>query len=243
MVRYLLPMENATAEHERLIESLCDDTVRAAYKSPLDAYRPSMVPRLLGGFLVWCGNMVYGTKPSYLKFRAIEVIARVPYQSWASAAFTLLTLFYADEQRALRLSTISRFARFSSDNETMHVVVISALAKKEHPAGIVRHTLIPLLFAFFYFWTSYLMYLINSRWALETNYIFEQHAFDQYSLFLTQNEALLKSKSIVSEFLTWYGRHPRSHYEFFLSVRNDELVHRNQSIHEITLNQHHAKVV
>ncbi len=230
-------MNDEHAVHELLIESLNDEATLQSYKEPLDTYRPGLLPRLLGGMLIWCGNIVYGRSPSYLKFRAVEVIARVPYHSWASAAFTLLTLFYSDEKRALQLSTISRFARFAADNETMHVVVISALARKEQPAGIIRHTLIPILFAFFYFWMSYILYLLNPRWSLETNYLFEQHAFDQYSLFLTQNETALKSKSIESEFLAWYGRYPRSQYEFFRSVRNDEIVHRNRSIHEIALHE------
>lgn len=228
-------MNDEHSAHELLIKSLNDDATLKSYKEPLDGYRPGLLPRLLGGMLIWCGNLVYGRSPSYLKFRAVEVIARVPYHSWASAAFTLLTLFYSDEKRALRFSVIARFARFASDNETMHVVVISALAHKEQPAGIIRYTLIPLFFAFFYFWMSYILYLLYPRWSLETNYIFEQHAFDQYSLFLTQNGAALKSKSIESEFLAWYGRHPRSQYEFFRSVRNDEIVHRNRSVREITL--------
>lgn len=226
-------------EFETLIETLNDDAALAAYKAPYDNYRPSLLPRILGGFLVWCGNIVYG-KPSYLKFRAVEVIARVPYHSWASAVFTLLTMFYADEKRALKLSAISRFARFASDNETMHVVVISALARKEQRSGVIRHTLIPMIFAFFYFWLSYLLYLVNPRWSLETNYLFEQHAFDQYSLFLKENEVALKAKPIESDFLAWYGRHPRSQYEFFRSVRNDEIVHRNQSIHEIDAHRKHG---
>ena len=233
-------MENAALDHERLIESLCDDAVLEEYKRPLDGYRAALLPRLLSALLVWCGNAVYGTQPSYLKFRAIEVIARVPYQSWASATFTLLTLFYSDEKRALRLSAISRFMRFATDNETIHVVVVSTLAKKEQPANIILHSLIPMLFAFLYFWMSYFLYLLNPRWSLETNYLFEQHAFDQYNLFLKLNEAALKAKPIESEFLAWYGRHPISQYEFFRSVRNDEIVHRNQSIHEIGINQHHA---
>lgn len=232
-------MPTEREEYEKLIASLNDETTLRAYKEPLDGYRPGRLPRLLGGILIWCGNTIYG-KPSYLKFRAVEVIARVPYHSWASAAFTLLTLFYSDEKRALKLSAISQFARFASDNETMHVVVISALARKEESAGVVRHTLIPVIFAFFYFWLSYLLYLINPRWSLETNYLFEQHAFDQYSLFLKDNEAALKSKSIDSEFLTQYGRHPKSQYEFFLGVRNDEIVHRNRSIREISLHENHA---
>ncbi len=221
--------------YEALIEALNDAANLEAYKAPLDDYRPSLLPRILGNGLVWCGNLLYG-KPSYLKFRAVEVIARVPYHSWASAAFTLLTFFYSDERRALNLSAITRFSRFASDNETMHVVVISELARAENCGGIIRRTIIPVLFAFFYFWLSYILYLINPRWSLETNYLFEQHAFDQYSLFLRDNEAMLKGKPIASEFLAWYGRHPRSQYEFFMSVRNDEIVHRNRSIHEIGMN-------
>ena len=227
-------------EFEALIASLNDPETLQAYKEPLDNYRPSLIPRLVGNFLVSCGNLVYGNRPSYLKFRAVEVIARVPYQSWSSVAFTLLTLFYADEKRALNLSNIARFARYASDNETMHVVVVSSLAQKERRTDFIRTTFIPMGFAFFYFWMSYILYLINPRWSLETNYLFEQHAFDQYSLFLKDNEEMLKSKPIESEYLTWYGRHPRSQYEFFTSVRNDEIVHRNQSIHEIGLSAHHG---
>lgn len=226
-------------EAEKLIEALNDKAILEAYKSPLDDYQVGLLPRMLGGVLVFFGNLVYG-KPSYLKFRAVEVIARVPYHSWESATFTLLSIFYSDEKRALRLSNIAKFAQFAADNETMHVVVISGLARKEQPAGLIRHTLIPLFFAFGYFWLSYIMYFINPRWSLETNYIFEQHAFDQYSLFLKDNEDMLKSKPIESEFLTWYGRNPRNQYEFFKSVRNDEIVHRNRSIHEISLSKNHA---
>ncbi len=228
-------MLHEQADFEQLVESLNDDTARADYAAPYDNYHPALFPRLFGGFLIACGNIFYGNKPSYLKFRAIEVIARVPYHSWASAIFTLLTLFYADETRALRLSTVSRFVRFASDNETMHVVVISALAHKHSRTGFFRYTLVPMFFAFFYFWISYLLYLVCPRWSLETNYLFEQHAFDQYSRFLKKNEHTLRERSITSDFLAWYGRHPRSEYEFFCSVRNDELVHRNRSIHEIGL--------
>jgi hypothetical protein len=113
----------------------------------------------------------------------------------------------------------------------MHVVVISTLARGER-AGVIRFTLIPLLFAFFYFWASYVLYLICPRYSYELNYLFENHAFEQYDAFITTHPEL-NSKPVTSAFLTWYGRHPRSEYEFFRSVRNDELIHRNTSIHEI----------
>lgn len=217
---------------ERLNIKLNDPEALKRYKAPYDHYRPALVPRLLGGFLVACGNLFYGREPSYLKFRAVEVIARVPYHSWASAAYTLLTLFYRSEKRALKLSRVTRFARLSQDNETMHVVVISHLCAHRR-AGWVRHTLIPMWFAFFYFWWSYILYLIHPRYSYELNYLFEAHAFEQYSRFLETRGEELKKRPVSSEFLAWYGRYPQNEYEFFLSVRNDEIIHRNRSIEEI----------
>lgn len=76
---------------------------------------------------------------------------------------------------------------------------------------------------------------MNPKYSYELNYMFENHAFDQYSKFLKQNENDLKTKRVESKFLQWYGRNPRSQYDFFLSVRNDELIHRNTSIREIQI--------
>lgn len=229
-------------EYESLIESLNDPEALVAYRRPYDDYRASFLPRVLGWILVASGNLVYGEDPSYRKFRAVEIIARVPYHSWASAAFTLLTMFYADEGRALTLSHITQFTRFASDNETMHVVVVSKLANEEGECGFVRGTAIPLTFAFFYFWASYAMYLINPRWSMELNYLFEQHAFDQYNLFLMQQGEALKHKPVVSDYLAWYGRNCISQYDFFRSVRNDEIVHRNRSIREVEMHTRHGRL-
>lgn len=228
-----MELRRGNEELEKLNKTLNDPHILGEYKKGYDHYHVSFVPHLLGVWLVWCGNVVYGKEPSYLKFRAVEVIARVPYQSWTSAAYTLLTLFYCDEQKALQLSNTTRYARLAEDNETMHVVVISQLAIKEERAGLVRHTLIPMAFSFFYFWWSYFLYLINPRYSYELNYMFENHAFEQYSLFLKERGEELKKKPVHSEFLIWYGRHPQNQYEFFVSVRNDEIIHRNTSIHEI----------
>jgi ubiquinol oxidase len=221
------------ADLEALNEVLNDAEQLHAYKTPYDSYKPLLLPRILGGFLVGCGNLVYGNGPSYLKFRAVEVIARVPYHSWVSATFTLLTCFYANETKAMRLSNTTRYARIAQDNETMHVIVISQLAKQESRPGIIRHTIIPMFFAFFYFIASYLLFLIRPRWSYELNYLFESHAFEQYDRFLASHEERLRNKPILSDFLNWYGRNPISQYEFFRSVRNDELIHRNQSVHDI----------
>lgn len=218
---------------EALNVQLNDPARLAEYKLPYDDYKVSGLPRFLGQFLVWAGNIVYGYQPSYLKFRAVEVIARVPYHSWSSAVYTLLTFCYRDEKRAMELSKVSDYSHIAQDNETMHVIVISHFAEQEGRAGYIRHTLIPMVFAFFYFWWGYTLYLVNPRYSYELNYMFENHAFEQYDLFLKLRGEELKKKPATSDFLAWYGRNPRNQYEFFLSVRNDEIIHRNTSIREL----------
>ena len=233
VILHFMELVRGNEELEKLNQELNNSERLHAYKAAYDNYRPALLPRLLGGFLVGCGNLFYGREPSYLKFRAVEVIARVPYHSWSSAAYTLLTVFYKNEARALKLAEVTKFAGLSQDNETMHVVVISHLAASEERPRFLLHTVLPMCFAFFYFWWSYLLYLLNPRYSYELNFIFEQHAFDQYSRFLDVRAEELKKKNINSNFLSWYGRHPANQYEFFRSVRNDEIIHRNSSISAI----------
>ena len=221
------------ARLEELVKDLNDEKFLQEYKAVYDNYKVSFLPRILGKLLVFFGNLIYGHKPSILKFRSVEIIARVPYYSWASASFTLMTLFFASEEKALKYSNVARFSQFAQENETMHVVVISYLASLEKKAGFVRFSLIPMAFAFFYFWMSYLLYLINPKYSFQLNYMFESHAFEQYDWFLKLYEHELKQKRCESKFLDWYGRFPRNQYDFFLSVRNDEIIHRNNSIEEI----------
>lgn len=224
--------------HEALNKELNDPALRAQYASAYDQYRPGLVARILGYLLVSSGTLVYGKKPSYEKFKAIEVIARIPYQSWEVASYTLLTGLYANEQRAIELTKTSQFSREAQDNETMHVVVISQIVKRLKSEKFLKHVFIPLLFALFYFWTIYLLYMLSRKSALELNYLFEDHAYHQYSEFLKLHGERLRDTGVHSEFLYFYGRHPRNEYELFESIRNDELIHRNRSIREL---QAHAR--
>jgi len=229
-----MELSRGDTDLEALNQVLNDPQQLADYKRPYDDYKPAALPRLLGRWLITLGNVLYGEEPSYLKFRAIEVIARVPYHSWASAAYTLLTATYSDEVKAMRLSNVAKYARIAQDNETMHVVVISRLAHDEGlRAGFLLYTFIPMLFAFFYFWWSYWLYILNPRWSYELNYMFENHAFEQYHRFLEYRGDELRAKPASCDFLSWYGRNPRNQYEFFRSVRNDEIIHRNASVKEI----------
>ncbi|HEX2792324.1 MAG TPA: alternative oxidase [Candidatus Paceibacterota bacterium] len=226
-------MTDDFAAHEALARELNDDALRAEYARPYDEYRVGLVAKFLGGILVGVGTLLYGRKPGYAKFKAIEVIARIPYQSWEVAAYTLLTAFYQNEARAIELTKTSAFSRMAQDNETLHVVVISQIVKRLKCADPIRHTLIPLVMSFFYFWTLYFLYMVSRRSALELNYVFENHAYHQYDEFLGNEEQSLKHRMCESEFLALYGREHLTEYQLFESIRNDELIHRNRTIREL----------
>jgi len=215
--------------HEEMVASLDNEVTREEYKKSCDDLKIHFLPRILGTLLVFSGNLVFGKKPSYGKFKAVEVIARIPYQSWEVASYMFLTMFYSNEKKAIELIHTSHFGRAAQDNETMHVIVISQLAKKYKQDSFFRHTFIPLAFSFFYFSASFILYLIKPRYSFELNYLFECHAYDQYSRFVEENEADLRSKPVMIEFLSYYGRFVKSEYELFCSIRNDELIHRNES--------------
>jgi ubiquinol oxidase len=224
---------NEFIEHEELNEKLKDPALRAEYAKAYDGYRPGVAARVLGWIFVKSGDLMYGKRPSYAKFKAIEVIARIPYQSWEVASYTLLTFLYSNERRAIELAKTSTFSRMAQDNETLHVVVISQIVKRLRCAGWFRHTLIPLLFAAGYALTVFVLYLISRRAALELNYVFESHANAQYQEFLDTYGEELKLRPVMSEFLDFYGRKARNELELFESIRNDELIHRNRSIREL----------
>ena len=80
-------------ELELLNQELNDPERLRAYAAVYWQYRPAFLPRLFGGLMVRSGNFLYGREPSYLKFRAVEGIARVPSPSGASAECTRGTFF------------------------------------------------------------------------------------------------------------------------------------------------------
>ena len=226
-------MQDEYEEHEALNAKLNDPELRADYARAFDDYRPGLAARVLGKLFTGSGDLMYGKKPTYQKFKAIEVVARIPYQSWEVASYTLLTWFYSNERRAIELAKTSAFSRMAQDNETLHVVVISQIVKRLKCESFLRHTVVPLIFATFYALAVFALYLVSRRAALELNFVFESHAFEQYSQFLEENHEKLRLTPISSDFLDFYGRHAKTELEFFESVRNDELIHRNRSIREL----------
>ena len=171
-----------------------------------------------------------GKKPSLGKFRVLEVVARIPYQSWEVVHYFLTTHFYANERLAIDLFRDSKFARFAQDNETMHAVVITQMCRSEKTGiGALRFYIVPLLIAYLYAVFCLLFYFFTPRKSYELNYIFEDHSQEQNGIFIADNEQF-KEKPLRSKFSEVYGRASTNYYDFFAGVRDDEINHRDRSL-------------
>ncbi|MDA0208547.1 MAG: hypothetical protein O3B64_04080 [bacterium] len=214
-------------DFERRVRALQTKKNRKMAEAEVDLSSIGIIPRMIAHVLFVLFRIFYGKQPSPLKFKAIEVLARIPYQSWESLVFVVLTVFFSNEQLAIRLGKLGRFASIAQENETMHVVVISHLARKQ--SDLIRGVAIPAVSAFFYYWFCIVFALVSKKWALELNVLFENHAYYQYDTYLSAHAQNLKANTCSCDYLTFYGRNPKDLHEFFELVRNDELIHRNMS--------------
>lgn len=189
-------------------------------------FRAAVLPTLLARALFAITDIVYGSAPSYRKFYAIEIIARIPYQSWELWSYIVQTLYFSQEQKTIELGELTHFSRVAQDNETMHVVVIGTILQKQHSFLMLAF---PFVLSFVYFQASFLLHLLSRTWAYELNFLFEEHAYKTYDAFLQQEGEKLKEAPLHSAYLAWYGRDVSNQYEFIELVRNDELLHRNAS--------------
>lgn len=187
---------------------------------------------MLGHILIFSLNLFYGKKPRYEKFKTLEYIARSPYQSWELISYFLTTLFSNNQNKIISYSKSANFGKRAQDNETEHLIIISQICKEDKIGNVILHSFIPIVVSYFHFMISFVLFLINKRFSYELNYIFENHAYEQYNQFLEENPDLKKQK-INSKYLNYLDKNFKSGYDLIKSIRDDELIHRNNSIRQM----------
>lgn len=220
-------------EHEALLAQLRDADTLKTYKETYDNLPTSWLPRLFANILFGSLNLVYGKNINIQRFRVIEVIARVPYQTWEFVNYLITTHFYMNEHKAIECALRADSGKFAQDNETMHVVVISQICKQERRGNWFMHTFLPIIVSYIYFIISTILYLIDRKHSYQLNYLFEDHAYHAYQTFIDKNRERLEKKPVYSDFLNYYGRSCENQLELFESIKNDEIIHRNESAIEM----------
>ena len=75
-------------------------------------------------------DLLYGRKMTLEKFMVLEIVARVPYQTWETASYKRITRNHRKVGLALRIFDRLKEFRAQQDNEQWHLLVLSELVER-----------------------------------------------------------------------------------------------------------------
>ncbi len=186
----------------------------------------------LSRILFFSMDLLYGRRRTLSKFKVLEIIARVPYQSWEHVAYIAITHTHAYPDFARRVFDRVKESRIQQDNEQWHLLILEELThKKGIHENFFRYRLIPQAIAFVYYHISWLLYVIRPEWSYLMNAHFEDHAEHEYMEYVAGNAAL-ERESFESMFADDYG-HFASLADLFRQIGFDERVHKEESLARI----------
>ena len=190
-------------------------------------------PRRPYGFLArtlfFLMDLFYGKAKTLSKFKVLEVIARVPYQSWEQVAYVAVTHTYGMPDFARRIFEFVKEARFAQDNEQWHLLILEEMVqKKEVREGFFFFRILPQIMAFAYYHISWILYVIKPAWSYALNADFEDHAEHEYMEFVKGNPAL-ENERFESSFEEEYGSF-ESVADLFRQIGLDERMHKEESL-------------
>ena len=193
-------------------------------------------PRRRYGFLAsalfFAMDIFYGRKKTFSKFKVLEVIARVPYQSWEQVAYIAMTHTYAKPDFARRIFEFVKESRAQQDNEQWHLLILQELVQhKRIRESFFWHRLVPQIIAFVYYHISWVLYVIKPGWSYALNADFEDHAEHEYMEFVRDNPAF-ESEQFISDFKKDYGDFSNL-AELFRHIGMDERLHKDESLRRI----------
>jgi hypothetical protein len=201
--------------------------LRAAQVQTLQAprFRYSIPARLL--FSVT--DLIYGKQGSVLKFKVLEIVARVPYQAWERAAYAALGRAHRKTRLARRIFDRVVETRAQQDNEQWHLLIMEELAQRQGLAQpFIRFRLLPQLMAVGYYHLSWLLYVLWPAASYRLNAAFEDHAEHVYMLFVAEHPEL-EDEPYGGMFEREYGRYG-SLADLFRQIGHDERVHKEESV-------------
>lgn len=194
--------------------------------------------KLLAWFLFVSMDLFYGRRRTLSKFKVLEVIARVPYQSWEQVAYIAMTHTYTEPHFARRIFDFIKESRAQQDNEQWHLLILEELVlKKGIRENFFWYRLAPQFIAFFYYHVSWLLYVMKPAWSYELNADFEDHAEHEYMEFVRENPAF-ESELFESDFSDDYGLFNSLAY-LFRRIGLDERLHKEESLARIAQPRFH----
>lgn len=172
---------------------------------------------------------VYGRSGSFAKYQVLELVARVPYQSWERIAYLAISRVHRDTGLARRIHERIEESRAQQDNEEWHLLIMSELAARDGSGqGWLRYRLLPHLVATVYYLLSWLLFLIAPAASYRLNADFEDHAEHEYMAFVAEHPELAAEPWDCPE-AAGYGRFA-SVADLVRQIGCDERQHKDESL-------------
>ena len=177
-------------------------------------------------------DFFYGRTRTLSKFKVLEVIARVPYQSWEHVAYIAMTHTYRSPGFARRIFEFVKESRAQQDNEQWHLLILEEMMQKKGiHENFLLYRLLPQCIAFFYYHVSWLLYVMKPAWSYALNADFEDHAEHEYMEFVKEHSEL-ENEPYDSDFKEDYGDF-KNVADLFRRIGLDERVHKEESLNRI----------
>jgi ubiquinol oxidase len=184
---------------------------------------------LLARLLFFTMDAFYGRKRTLSKFKVLEVVARVPYQSWEHVAYIAMTHAHGEPHLARRIFEFISESRHQQDNEQWHLLIlVEMVSRRGQKEGLILYRVIPQFIAFFYYHVTWLLYVIRPGLSYELNAHFEDHAEHEYMEYVRDNPEL-ETTPFESDFEEDYGAF-RSQADLFRQIGLDERQHKLESL-------------
>jgi hypothetical protein len=178
-------------------------------------------------------DVIYGRERTLEKFKVLEIVARVPYQSWEVVSYIAITHMYPDPVFAREMFERVRLARDAQDNEQLHLLILEDLIQQGgHKTSWIKRRILPQVVAVPYYYATWLMTALRPRWAFALNADFEDHAEHEYMGYV-EDHPDFDTTPVHSAFFAEYG-HFETLGDLLRNIGLDERHHKQDSLEWMT---------
>ena len=177
-------------------------------------------------------DTLYGRKRTLSKCKVLELVARVPYQSWEQVAYIAITHVHDRTGLARRIYDRVAESREQQDNEQWHLLILEELVALEGKReSRLLYFWIPQAIALVYYQVSWLLYVLHPAWSYRLNADFEDHAEHEYMALVAENpewETIPFQSTLAADYGSFASR-----ADLFRQIGHDERVHKLASAAQI----------
>jgi ubiquinol oxidase len=221
----LSPAEAVRAQPPRLTRPQLHAAELATGSAPRLRY--DLLSRLLFGFI----DLVYGRRGSVLKFHALELMARVPYQTWERVAYRSAGRLSSRTGLARSIQHRIVQSRAQQDNEQWHLFVLDEILRAQGTAlRPIRDRVLPRVLAGIYHPFTWLVFVLRPEFSYRLNAYFEDHAEHEYMQHVTSHPEL-DAAYFASELNEVFG-HVTNIGDVLRQIGHDERSHKDESLVE-----------